>query len=57
MITLKNYVAAFLKNKDDYLLIERAETRKFNPGFWSGIGGHIEPDEINNPLAACYREI
>ena len=57
MITLKNYVAAFLRNDDKYLLMKRADNRKINPGFWSGVGGHIEPHEMNNPIAACYREI
>ena len=57
MITLKNYVAAFLRNDNKYLLMKRADNRKINPGFWSGVGGHIEPHEINDPLAACYREI
>jgi len=57
VITLKNYVAAFLRNNDKYLLMKRADNRKINPGFWSGVGGHIEPREINDPLAACYREI
>jgi ADP-ribose pyrophosphatase len=57
MITLKNYTAAFLQNGDKYLLMKRADNRKVNPGIWSGVGGKIEPHEINNPLAACYREI
>lgn len=57
MITLKNYVAAFLRNSDKILLLKRADNRKINPGFWSEVGGHIEPNEINDPLAACYREI
>ena len=57
MITLKNYVVAFLQNGDKYLLIQRADSRKINPGIWSGVGGHIEPHEINSPLEACYREI
>jgi len=57
VITLKNYVAAFLRNDDNYLLMKRADNRRINPGFWSGIGGHIEPHEINDPLTACYREI
>ncbi len=57
MITLKNYVAAFLHNSNEYLLMKRADNRKINPGFWSGVGGHIEPHEINDPLLACYREI
>ena len=54
---LINYVAAFLRNNDEYLLMERANNRKINPGFWSGVGGHVEPHEINDPLSACYREI
>ena len=57
MITLKNYVAAFLQNGNQYLLMKRADNRKINPGFWSGVGGHIEPHEINDPISACYREI
>ena len=57
MITLKSYVAAFLRNGDKYLLMKRADNRKIYPGFWSGIGGHIEPHEINDPFSACYREI
>jgi len=57
MIMLKNYVAAFLRNNDKYLLMKRADNRRINPGFWSGVGGHIEPHEINAPLSACYREI
>ena len=57
MITLKNYVAAFLRNDDKFLLMKRADNRRINPGFWSGVGGHIEPHEINAPLSACYREI
>ena len=57
MITLTNYVAAFLENNNQYLLMKCAINRKINPGYWSGVGGHIEKHEINDPLAACYREI
>ena len=57
MITLKNYVAAFLRCGDKWLLMKRADNRKINPGVWSGVGGHIELHEMNTPLAACYREI
>ena len=57
MITLRNGVAAFLHNNGKYLLMKRAETRSIAPGVWSGVGGHIEPDELNEPLTACYREI
>jgi 8-oxo-dGTP diphosphatase len=27
------------------------------PGIWAGVGGHLEPEEINNPETACLREI
>ena len=57
MIILRNSVCAFLRNNGKYLLMKRAENRVFNPGFWSGVGGHMEPKEINDPLSACYREI
>jgi 8-oxo-dGTP diphosphatase len=56
-ITLRNGVAAFLKNGEAYLLMKRAADRAVAPGVWSGIGGHMEPREINDPLSACYREI
>jgi len=56
-ITLRNGVAAFLRNSGKYLLMNRATNRKIAPGVWSGVGGHMEPYEINDPLSACYREI
>ncbi|MCL2049102.1 MAG: NUDIX domain-containing protein [Defluviitaleaceae bacterium] len=57
MITLRNGVAAFLRHKDEYLLLKRAKTKRVAPGKWSGVGGHIEPQEMNYPLDTCYREI
>ena len=57
MITLRNGVAAFLWNDGNYLLMKRADNREIAPGVWSGVGGHMEPNEINDPLSACYREI
>ena len=56
-MTLRNGVAAFLCNNGKYLLLKRAENRKLAPGLWCGVGGHMEPCEINAPLLACYREI
>jgi len=54
---LRNWVCAFLMNDDKYLLMKRNPNRSFSPNYWSGIGGKIEPLEINDPLRACYREI
>ena len=39
------------------LLMERGLHKKLAPGMWFGIGGFIEPHEINSPISACYREI
>jgi len=56
-IVLQNASGAFLKNGDNYLLIKRSENREIAPGFWSCVGGHMEGNEINNPLETCLREI
>jgi len=57
MVTLLNGVAAFLQNNGKYLLMKRADNRSIAPNVWSGVGGHMEQSEINDPLSACYREI
>jgi 8-oxo-dGTP diphosphatase len=57
MITLSNGAAAFLRRGDEYLLMKRAPNRKVAPGVWSGVGGHTERDELNNPQATYLREI
>jgi len=56
-IVLQNSSGAFLKNGNCYLLMKRSSTRKIAPNIWSCIGGHMEKDEINNPLETCLREI
>jgi len=57
MITLSNGAAAFLRRGDEYLLMKRAPNRKVAPDVWSGVGGHMECGELNNPQATCLREI
>jgi 8-oxo-dGTP diphosphatase len=57
MITLLNGAAAFLRRGDDFLLLKRADDRKFAPGLWGGVGGKFESGELNDPQAACLREI
>ena len=44
-------------NDDDFLLMKRSDNNKRMPGFWYGVGGHLEKDELNNPRSACLREI
>ncbi|MDR1329970.1 MAG: NUDIX hydrolase [Oscillospiraceae bacterium] len=56
-ITLSNGAAAFLKRGGDYLLMKRASNREISPGVWSSPAGKIERDELNDPQAACLREV
>ena len=48
---------AFIIQGNDYLLMKRADNKKIAPGMWGGVGGHAEPNELNNPKATCLREI
>jgi len=57
MITLLNGTAAFIKRDNRYLLMKRESNRKIAPDVWSGLGGKIEAHEMNDPKAACLREI
>jgi 8-oxo-dGTP diphosphatase len=57
MINLSIGAAAFLKRGDEYLLMKRADNRKIAPGVWSAVGGKLETYELNDPQAACLREV
>jgi 8-oxo-dGTP diphosphatase len=57
MITIRELAAAFLFNRERILMMKRAEGREIAPGLWAPIGGHLRPEELNNPRAACIREI
>jgi 8-oxo-dGTP diphosphatase len=43
-------------NGTDLLLMKRAPERLLQPGMWGAVGGHFEPEELADPLAACLRE-
>lgn len=57
MIKLRQMAAAFLCRGEQVLMMKRAETRELAPGLWAPIGGHLEEGELNDPAAACLREI
>ncbi|MDP4091478.1 MAG: NUDIX domain-containing protein [Bacillota bacterium] len=57
MIKLRVMSAAYLMNDDDFLMMERSRNKKFVPGIWAGVGGHLGPEEINDPQRGCLREI
>ena len=57
MLYFRNIVTAFLFYEDKVLLMKRGNDRKIAPGYWFGVGGHMEAEEMNNPYKAIYREI
>lgn len=48
---------AFLTNGNYVLLMKKQSSRLSGQPFWSGLGGHLEPEELNAPMKACYREV
>lgn len=50
-------VGAFLTYNGKVLLMHRGMHKELAPGMWSCVGGHMEPEEINSPADACYREV
>jgi 8-oxo-dGTP diphosphatase len=38
-------------------MLKRSKERTLASNLWTGIGGHIEANEHNNPKLACLREI
>lgn len=47
----------YIFNKDSVLMMKRSKSSRIFPDFWVPVGGHMEPDEINDPLKACLREV
>ena len=45
----------FITHGDDILLLKRAMHRRVYPGYYNGVGGHIERGE--DPLTSAIREI
>lgn len=57
MVSLRLIAVAMLFHEDKLLMMKRSPTRTLSPGQWAGIGGHLEPHEMADPLAACLREV
>jgi len=57
VIRTRMMATAMLFNNNDLLMMKRSPTRTLNPGMWAVVGGHMEPEEINDPYKACLREI
>ncbi|SDI12291.1 NUDIX domain-containing protein [Paenibacillus naphthalenovorans] len=57
MIRARMIATALLFHDNDLLMMKRSLTRTLSPGLWAAVGGHLEPEEINDPQAAILREI
>jgi 8-oxo-dGTP diphosphatase len=51
------FAGALLYYKGEALLMKRGPHKKYSPGKWAGIGGHVEQTETGSPGTACLREI
>jgi len=61
-MTTRITAGAFLVCGNKVLLMKRGLHKKIATGFWAGIGGHLEKDDIKDPRAidmieTCYREV
>ncbi|MCD1258223.1 NUDIX hydrolase [Paenibacillus athensensis] len=50
-------VALLWNSRDELLMMKRSLLRTLSPGLWGAVGGHMEPEELNDPRSACVREI
>lgn len=51
------YTVILLHHGQQYLLLQRAQTKAFAPGRWTGIGGRVESDELDDLPASALREL
>ncbi|WP_281889021.1 NUDIX domain-containing protein [Paenibacillus sp. YYML68] len=57
MIRTRMLAAAMLFHDNELLMMKRSMSRTLSPGLWAAVGGHLEPEEINDPEKAVLREI
>lgn len=54
---LEAYTVVVLHSAGRYLLLQRAMTKRFAPGQWTGVGGKVEPNEFSDLQGAALREL
>ncbi|MBW8347958.1 NUDIX domain-containing protein [Bacillus sp. IITD106] len=54
---VRQMATAFLIHQGRMLMMKKEKSKIFNFAFWGGIGGHMEPNELNSPMEASFREI
>ncbi len=51
------FTVIVLRHGGQYLLLERAGTKRVQPGKWTGMGGRVEADEMGDLAASALREL
>ncbi|MFD2699643.1 NUDIX domain-containing protein [Paenibacillus shunpengii] len=54
---VRQMATAYLFNEDKVLMLKRLGSRLHDEAFWTGLGGHLEPEELSHPKEACIREV
>ncbi|MDN4609236.1 NUDIX domain-containing protein [Sporosarcina highlanderae] len=54
---MRKLTGAYLLNDNKVLMLKRSKERTLASNLWTGIGGHVEAIEHNNPVESCLREI
>jgi 8-oxo-dGTP diphosphatase len=55
--SIEIYTVTFLGCDGRYLLLQRSPEKTFAPMRWTGLGGHVEPDEFSSLRASALREV
>jgi len=53
---LRNIATIYIKNDNKILLLDRIGSKVVDRS-WCGVGGHFEPNELNDAKAAVLREM
>lgn len=53
---LRNMATIYIKKNGEMLLLDRIGSKVINRS-WCGVGGHFEPDEVNDAKSAVLREM
>ena len=54
---LRNMTSIYLRRGDKFLLLYRVGSRVVGNSYTGTAGGHMEPEELNNPRACVLREL
>ena len=56
MIRMRIMTGAYLFYDNKLLMLKRSKEKALASNLWTGIGGHVEANEHNNPEESCLRE-